>query len=95
MEKIFEINPNLKEVFTTADGECFYKHDDAKNHAKTLVDKTVKHVKKSTAATLSETPVESTESIDLEAVVVEGVEEVTAATATVEEKPKEPKSTKK
>jgi hypothetical protein len=42
--KIFETNPNLKEVHMTSDGETFYKDNDAKMHAKSLKDKTVELV---------------------------------------------------
>jgi hypothetical protein len=42
--KIFETNPNLKEVHMTSDGEAFYNDNDAKMHAKTLKDKTVELV---------------------------------------------------
>jgi hypothetical protein len=40
---IFEQNPDLKEVFQTVDGELFYTDNAAKNHARTLEDKTVEH----------------------------------------------------
>ena len=42
--KIFESNPNLKEVHMTSDGQCFYNDNDAKMHAKTLEDKAVELV---------------------------------------------------
>lgn len=42
--KIFESNPNLKEVHMTSDGESFYNDNDAKAHAKTLKDKSVELV---------------------------------------------------
>ena len=42
--KIFESNPNLKEVHMTSDGQCFYNDNDAKMHAKTLEDKSVELV---------------------------------------------------
>ena len=41
MHKIFESNPQLKKVYVTSDDEAFYQETDAKNHAKTLDDKTV------------------------------------------------------
>lgn len=44
MHKIFETNPNLKKAYITSDGTPFYQETDAKNHAKTLEDKTVKPV---------------------------------------------------
>lgn len=42
--KIFESNPNLKEVHMTSDGQCFYNEPDAKLHAKSLEDKAVELV---------------------------------------------------
>lgn len=42
--KIFESNPNLKEVHMTSDGQCFYNDNDAKLHAKALEDKAVELV---------------------------------------------------
>ena len=42
--KIFESNPQLKQVHVTADGECFYNDGDAKMHAKSLEDKKVELV---------------------------------------------------
>ncbi|BFM42678.1 hypothetical protein CFS9_13190 [Flavobacterium sp. CFS9] len=42
--EIFESNPDLKEVHMTSDGQSFFKESDAKNHAKTLQDKTVELV---------------------------------------------------
>ncbi|MDN3671691.1 hypothetical protein QWY99_01245 [Flavobacterium branchiarum] len=44
MHKIFESNPDLKKAFITSDGTPFYQENDAKNHAKTLKDKTVEPV---------------------------------------------------
>lgn len=44
MHKIFETNPNLKKAYITSDGTPFYQETDAKNHAKTLEDKTVEPV---------------------------------------------------
>ena len=44
MHKIFQSNPNLKKAFITSDGTPFYQENDAKNHAKTLKDKTVEPV---------------------------------------------------
>ncbi|GGB82994.1 hypothetical protein GCM10007424_23770 [Flavobacterium suaedae] len=40
-DKVFESNPKLQHYFKTADGQAFYNEPDAKNHAKTLTDKTV------------------------------------------------------
>lgn len=44
MHTIFESNPNLKKAFITSDGTPFYQENDAKNHAKTLEDKSVEPV---------------------------------------------------
>lgn len=41
MHEIFKSNPQLKKVYVTSDGTPFYQETDAKNHAKTLDDKTV------------------------------------------------------
>lgn len=41
MNEIFKANPHLKKVFVTSDDTAFYQETDAKNHAKTLEDKTV------------------------------------------------------
>lgn len=41
---IFENQPNLEKCFSTSDGEHFYNENDAKNHAKSLEDKTVEPV---------------------------------------------------
>ena len=45
-QDIFTQNPNLKEVLKTSDGEYFYTENSAKNHAKTLDDKSVEHLEK-------------------------------------------------
>jgi uncharacterized protein (DUF927 family) len=44
MHEIFETNPGLKKCYITSDGTPFYQENDAKNHAKTLKDKTVEPV---------------------------------------------------
>ncbi|MEY4903234.1 MAG: hypothetical protein RLZZ292_1049 [Bacteroidota bacterium] len=41
---IFKTNPNLEKVFVTSDNEYFYQENDAKNHAKSLKDKSVETV---------------------------------------------------
>lgn len=41
MENFFETNPHLKAYFQTSDGEAFYEEQDARNHAKSLEDKTI------------------------------------------------------
>ncbi|MCB6097909.1 hypothetical protein [Flavobacterium psychrophilum] len=40
--EIFKANPNLDCYFETTDSQCFFTDADAKNHAKTLEDKTIK-----------------------------------------------------
>lgn len=42
--QIFETNPNLEKVFVTSDTTAFYQENDAKNHAKSLKDKSVETV---------------------------------------------------
>jgi hypothetical protein len=44
MHKVFEENTQLKKAFVTSDDQAFYQENDAKNHAKTLDDKTVEAV---------------------------------------------------
>ncbi len=44
MHKVFEQHPQLKQAFITSDDTAFYQETDAKNHAKTLEDKTVEPV---------------------------------------------------
>ena len=44
MHEIFKTNPDLKKAYITSDGTPFYQETDAKNHAKTLKDKTVEPV---------------------------------------------------
>ena len=44
MHEIFKTNPDLKKAYITSDGTPFYQETDAKNHAKTLEDKTVEPV---------------------------------------------------
>lgn len=44
MDNTFKNHPDLQEYFETSDGTQFYKEDVAKNHAKSLEDKTVKKV---------------------------------------------------
>ena len=43
---IFKKNPDLPEVFITSDDNPFYTQNAAEIHAKTLQDKTIKHLKK-------------------------------------------------
>ncbi|OXA83676.1 hypothetical protein B0A56_00715 [Flavobacterium columnare NBRC 100251 = ATCC 23463] len=42
VNNIFKENPKLDELFTTSDGNAFYLEGDAKNHAKSLENKSVK-----------------------------------------------------
>lgn len=42
--KIFDENPNLDEVYQTADENLFFLRNAAENHAKTLADKRVKRI---------------------------------------------------
>ncbi|KMQ70237.1 hypothetical protein [Chryseobacterium koreense] len=44
MDNIFKEKPTLQEYFATSDGTKFYTESMAKNHSKTLEDKTVTHV---------------------------------------------------
>lgn len=44
MNEVFEQNPSLEKVYCTSDGTPFYQENDAKNHAKTLKDKSVETV---------------------------------------------------
>lgn len=44
MHKIFETQPDLKKAYITSDGTPFYQETDAKNHAKTLKDKSVEPI---------------------------------------------------
>lgn len=44
MNKIFEQNPQLQVVFVTSDGTPFYNEGDAKNHGKSLENKSVETV---------------------------------------------------
>lgn len=46
MDKTFEQYPNLKEYFTTSDGEKFYNDNSAQLHARTLKDKAVQKVER-------------------------------------------------
>lgn len=44
MKDVFKQNPSLEKVYCTSDGTPFYQENDAKNHAKTLDNKTVETV---------------------------------------------------
>lgn len=45
-EKIFRRHPELTELWITSDGMAFYCQTDAKNHAATLKEKDVSHIKR-------------------------------------------------
>jgi hypothetical protein len=45
MDQIFKSNPNLKEYFRTADGIAFFTDNAARNHARSLENKTITTVK--------------------------------------------------
>ena len=62
---IFENHPNLEKCFSTSDGEHFYNENDAKNHAKSLEDKTVEPVYN--GAFLADTTISELAEEDLEA----------------------------
>lgn len=47
--KVFDENPNLDEVYQTADENLFFLRNAAENHAKTLADKRVKRIVRSDA----------------------------------------------
>lgn len=47
MNNVFKEHPNLKECYQTSDGQCFYTPNAAENHAKTLTDKNITHLKNS------------------------------------------------
>lgn len=49
-DKIFKQNPELSEYFQTSDGQAFYTAEAARMHAKSLADKSVKHVVKGAGA---------------------------------------------
>ena len=46
MNKVFKKHPNLSKYYETSDGTPFFRDHDAKNHAKSLKDKTVKTVER-------------------------------------------------
>ena len=83
--EIFKANPQLDCYFETTDGECFFTENAAKDHAKSLADKTVKTHHKSDY-------VEPTEEVDQVVEPTEPVEETDEPTEEVEEvvEPTEP-----
>ena len=52
---VFELHPNLKSYHETSDGTPFFHAHDANNHARSLEDKTVKEVKKTSSAAAEKT----------------------------------------
>ena len=83
--EIFKANPQLDCYFETSDGECFFTDNAAKDHAKSLADKTVKTHHKSDY-------VEPTEEVEEVVEPTEPVEETDEPTQEVEEvvEPTEP-----
>ena len=85
--EIFKANPQLDCYFETTDGECFFTDNAAKDHAKSLADKTVKTHHKSDYVEPTEEVeevVEPTEPVEPTEEVVE-VEEVVEPTEPIEE----------
>lgn len=48
MNEIFKNHPELEKYYETSDGTAFYNESNARNHARTLEDKTVKAVNRET-----------------------------------------------
>ena len=76
--EIFKANPQLDCYFETTDGECFFTENAAKDHAKSLADKTVKTHHKSDY-------VEPTEEVEEVVEPTEPVEETDEPTQEVAE----------
>ena len=95
--EIFKANPQLDCYFETADGECFFTENAAKNHAGSLAKKTVKTHHKSDYVEPTEEveevvePTEPVEEIEVTAEIVEPTEPVEPV-ASVEEKATEGKA---
>ncbi len=86
--EIFKANPQLDCYFETTDGECFFTDNAAKDHAKSLADKTVKTHHKSDYVEPTEEVeevVEPTEPVEETDEPTEEVEEVVEPTEPVEE----------
>lgn len=83
--EIFKANPQLDCYFETTDGECFFTDNAAKDHAKSLADKTVKTHHKSDY-------VEPTEEVEEVVEPTEPTEETNEPTQEVDEdvEPTEP-----
>ena len=95
--EIFKANPQLDCYFETTDGECFFTDNAAKDHAKSLADKTVKTHHKSDYVEPTEEveevvePTEPVEEIEVTAEIVEPTEPVEPV-ASVEPKATEGKA---
>ena len=95
--EIFKANPQLDCYFETTDGECFFTDNAAKDHAKSLADKTVKtHHKSDYVEPIEEVdevvePTEPVEEIEVTAEIVEPTEPVEPV-ASVEPKATEGKA---
>ena len=86
--EIFKANPQLDCYFETTDGECFFTDNAAKDHAKSLADKTVKTHHKSDYVEPTEEVeevVEPTEPVQETDEPTEEVDEVVEPTEPVEE----------
>lgn len=69
-QEIFKTNPDLKRAYITSDGTPFYQENDAKNHAKTLKDKSVEPIyneKELQVVDAEELTAEEKEMVDFEA----------------------------
>ena len=62
--EIFKANPQLDCYFETTDGECFFTDNAAKDHAKSLTEKTVKTHHKSDYVEPTQEVVEPTEPVE-------------------------------
>ena len=105
MEDIFYQNPNLKMVYVTSDEQAFYHEHDAKNHAKTLDDKSVEplynpHISdefniEDEEDFFDENSNEYTEDVEKEATKKEAAEKEAAEKEAAEKKSKQTKSANK
>ncbi len=87
--EIFKANPQLDCYFETTDGECFYTENAAKDHAKSLADKTVTPYHKSNYVVVDSTEevdevVEPTEPVEPTQEVAEPVQPVEEIEVTAE-----------
>ena len=83
--EIFKANPQLDCYFETADGECFFTENAAKNHAGSLANKTVKSHHKSDYVEPTEEVEEVVEPTEPVQETDEPTEEVVEPTEPVEE----------